>query len=274
MKKRLYIIAGITGAVGNALLSRLAREEDAIVYGISRRAKPFTAFLDPDRKKLVARTIICSVAGLEDAAIDHFVGSIDVQAFRSITYLHALGHFPFEVDQDGSHRVEYDANGDGINDLTYDLSYRVFRSFTTSLRTVGDGASIAGSAFIIGSIIDKYRPREHQSWWRTFDLVRTYMQGGASIGYGMHLVNVSSVICAHEVITRPYVFTATDADIRYWLAPEELANFIVTQDGLPDAHDGFREYDLFHKRPDVTHRYFDTKPFRKRKIGELYGGPR
>lgn len=269
--KKLYIISGITGAVGNALLAEVAKEPGAVVYGISRKGKEYVTFVNSRTGLLQTHTFICSLGELEDATIKSFLGLIDVNTYSSVTYVHALGHFPFEVNRDGEHQVLNDKNGDGIDDLTYDLSFRVFKTVTSRLKTICEKHQVPVAAFIIGSITDKFRLKEHQSWWRTFDLIRTYMKETAGQGFGMHLVNVSSVICSHEIITRPYVFIDTDADMRFWLAPSELAGYISAQLKGTSAFSGFQEHDLFHERPDLNKDYFSAVPFRHRKMKELFG---
>lgn len=271
MNKKLYIVSGVTGAVGNAFLARVAKEEGSVVYGISRKGERYQAFVDPLTGLLHSKTFVCSLGSYDDESIEGFLNLINVEAYDSIVYLHAIGYFPFEISKDGKHEVSQDLDGDGINDLTYDLSYRVFKSVTVGLKELHDKSHVPVTSIIIGSVADKYRPKEHESWWKTLGLTRTYMRKAVGSGFGMHLVNISSVVCAHEIITRPYVFIDTDADLRFWLSPSQLADYIVITLDKAGAAKGFHEHNLFNAWPSFDNNYYSPVPFKRRKMRELFG---
>ena len=102
-------------------------------------------------------------------------------------------------------------------------------------------------------------------------MTKKYMQKVAGKDSAMHLVNISSVLCSHEIATRPFVFIDTDADPAYWLAPAELATYLEKEMGKRNFFNGFHEHEVFKKRPDITHEYFSVKVFKERKMSELFG---
>ena len=98
-KKELVIVAGVTGAIGNALLAKYA--PNAVVYGISRKALPYINFIDPNTTKLYPNTFICTIGELNEENINTLINSIDIDKFSSITYFHSVGLYPFEINSRG-----------------------------------------------------------------------------------------------------------------------------------------------------------------------------
>lgn len=265
--KRLYIISGVTGALGNALLSRLLQDEDAVVYGISRQARPWSDFVC--EQKLPEQSFICSVGNLSANDVEAFIKAIDARAFSSILYVHGLGSFPFEIDRSGKHIVENDADGDGINDLTYNLMYTKFTAFLKPLKNLS--VSLPVAAFIFGSLADMHEPAAHRSWWHTMLKVKKYMRSHATKTFGLHVVNISSLLCSHELISRPFVFTATDADPRYWLQPIDLADSLIAQFQSPSLFSGYNERNIYNRKPGFDANYYsDNGDFTLRKTRELF----
>ena len=43
---KLVIISGVSGALGNTFLSKYGRQNNVVVYGISRKAVNFSKFID------------------------------------------------------------------------------------------------------------------------------------------------------------------------------------------------------------------------------------
>ncbi len=271
MKKQLYIIPGISGAVGNALLAQVLQDPHAVVYGVSREAKAYTGFINPETEFLYPKTFICSLGSIQDAQIKDFVTSIDFSSFNKVMCVHALGHFPFEINKKGEHVVNHDYDGDGINDITLDLSCRIFKSFTTEIRKVTNKEKKPFASVLFGSIVDQYRLKEHESWWKVMKMTKKYMHKAAGKHSAMHLVNISSILCSHEIATRPFVFIDTDADPAYWLAPAELATYLEKEMKKRNFFSGFHEHVVYKKRPDITHGYFSAKVFKERKMSELFG---
>ena len=129
--KKLVIISGITGAIGNALLAKYSKQESTVIYGISRRAINLNNFINPKNNKFYLNTFICSLAETTaqdyETSYNEFINLVDFASFSEIIYIHALGVYPFEANKTGEYIVEYDADGDGIDDRCTFLSYNLFR---------------------------------------------------------------------------------------------------------------------------------------------------
>jgi hypothetical protein len=262
--KTLVIINGVTGAIGTACLARFSHQKETVVYGLSRRAPHFKDFsqggLLPDR------TLICSVGDMVSAYdAKTFTSAINTNLYEKIVYIHALGVYPFELDHSGNIKVSNDENGDGIDDRVVRLSYDAFFVMSDALASLGKPLS----ALIFGGIADKHEPAVHTSWWSVFNSVRNTMLERISIHekISYHLLNISSVICPNEILTRPFVFLNTDADPRFWLMPHEVADK-AAELTLSDKT-GFVETDLYHVSDYYHSGYFKDEHFTKRKMAEL-----
>lgn len=267
-KKELVIITGITGAIGNALLAKYA--PNAIVYGISRKGLHNSNFINPETSRLYPKTFICSIGELNAKNIHTFIESIDINQFSSIIYFHLIGLYPFEINNKGEHWVENDKNGDGINDITHNLTYEIFKIFSLKIKSLAKISGISGRSLIFGGIADKHEPIVHYSWWQTMKKTRNYMKKNASENFGFHIINISSVSCSHEIITRPFIFIHTDAQIKYWLDPSELINKIIQKNKSKKSFSGFHEYEIFNKVPRFNGSYYNDNLFTPRKVAELY----
>lgn len=81
------------------------------------------------------------------------------------------------------------------------------------------------------------------------------------------ILNISSVICPHEIIARPFVFQNTNADPIFWLMPHEVAERVVAL--IFSKKNGFVEDELFHKADYYEKDYFTGTKFTNRKKAEL-----
>lgn len=266
--KNLVIISGITGAIGNAFLYEYAKKENTVIYGLSRKGASLNDFLKNEATQLPAKTLITNIGELTTENIENFVKTIPTQEFESITYVHALGLFPFEINPTGESVVENDKDNDGINDEVKHLSHDVFVQMVTSLEK---NVNTKIATVFFGSLSDHFKPTAHQSWWKTKSLVKKFMQS-KSATIGSNIIDISSVICTHEIITRPFVFTNTDAEIKYWLSPVELTHrfFDQIKKSNIDIFKGFREFEIFNKKPGFKVEYYEDVNFTNQKIQEIY----
>ncbi|MBP6856175.1 MAG: hypothetical protein KBC42_02455 [Candidatus Pacebacteria bacterium] len=267
MKKNLIIISGVTGAIGNALLAKFGREENTIVYGISRQAVSMNQFVDTLSGKLFDSTLIGSIGTLERKSYESFATLVDYSKFGSVSYIHAVGLYPFEVNFDGKHYVENDNDGDGIDDRVNQLTYEYFTGMVNALAFTKKDTTVNFKALIFGGIADIHQPIVHESWWRTIIKTKDFMKSSAK-NISMHILNISSVLCAHEIVTRPFVFCKTDADPKYWLSAYEVAD--KTFELLMNDECGFYETDLFHFNPTFREGYYQDRKFTPRKVNELF----
>jgi hypothetical protein len=264
-KKQLIIIAGITGALGNSLLAKYSKTKNTICYGISRKSENIKNFINPQNKKLPLSTIIFSLSEMDNNNYSNFIKSIDFEKFSEIKYIHALGLYPFEIDKNGKHTVENDLDKDGINDTCKFLTYNVFKFITSNLQKY---SKIKIKSLIFGSITDKHKPLAHQSWWKTISQVKEYMKYNSNKNHKMFILNISSVICTHEIITRPHVFTQTNANPMYWLTPEEVADKVEKM--LKKTKYRYSEQSMYHIDPNFKPGYYTDEKFNIQKIRELF----
>jgi hypothetical protein len=101
------------------------------------------------------------------------------------------------------------------------------------------------NAVIFGGLADRHHPMVHQSWWRTIEETKKWAKEFVDGHAHTKIVcaNISSVLCPHEIITRPFVFIKTDADPRSWLSPYKLTQYLTRQ--LGNLPDGFSEIEHF-----------------------------
>lgn len=262
--KKLVIISGVTGAIGSALFAEFGQHKNTVVYGISRKASSAMSFMR--NGKLPLSTLICSIESLD--AYGKLFKSIDYSTVSEIVYIHALGLYPFEVDSQGKLKIDNDKDGDGIND---DVVKLTLESFSNATRGLQDNWKGILKCVIFGGIADKHHPVVHQSWWKVMEMTKDYMwnQVKSNPRLSMILVNISSVLCPHEVITRPFVFTDTDAKKEYWLHPYKLARFVY--DTIKKSLPGFIEVEKYNIKPNFSvNDYYMDNNFTPRKVKELY----
>lgn len=265
--KTLFIIPGVSGAIGMGLLANLYRKEKVIVYGFSRKALNFRNFLKKDGGLLPQKNFISNIDDITDrSCIQAFVQKINTENIEKIVYIHALGLFPFEVDENGNFLLENDDDADGINDNVMKLNFQSFYYFIKELKNLGKPLK----AVVFGSLADKFETRVHSSSWKTMAYLKRFAFDFTKKNdtVDIHVLNISSVICPHEVITRPFVFINTDADPSFWLTPEELTFEVIRITNLPGS--GFSESDFFHKADYFFDGYYNHQVFTERKVCELH----
>ena len=265
--KKLVIIHGVTGAIGSACFGLFASQKDTIVYGISRKAKDFSEFCVDEN--LPMKTLICSISETSAARMAlEFADAISTEKFDQISYIHAVGLYPFEIDSKGNKIIQYDDDKDGIDDRCLYLTKILFTHFCS---TLAQATRKPFHAVLFGSLADEHKPIAHTSWWKSIEKLKEnllYRQKNGATEI-VSLVNISSVLCPNELITRPFVFTATDANPHYWLQPIEVAQF-VEKILKKKRVKKFKEYFLFKKVPKFDKEYYEDHKFTPRKVAELY----
>jgi hypothetical protein len=260
--KQLIIINGVTGAIGGSCLAQFSRDPNNTIYGLSRRALHYSAFFQSGT--MPDATLICS-AGEASSELPELLKKIDVSLYKRIIYIHALGIYPFEIHTDGTVMVKNDHDRDGIDDRVTHLTYDAFFMALSALQK----KKIPAHALIFGGLADKYKPAVHQSWWKTINKVRKQCKrlvdedGSLTIT----LLNISSTICPNELIDRPFVFCDTDANPRFWLMPNEIAEKVERLTSKKRC--GFHECELFHPATYYRKGYYHDRRFTARKKREL-----
>lgn len=263
--KILVIINGVTGAVGTACLARFSREHNLTIYGLSRKANFFNIFVK--NEKLPDNSLICSIGDIANKNdCNKFVEAINISLYEKIIYIHAVGVYPFEIDSNGNIKVSNDDDNDGIDDRVLNLSYNAFFAMSDELRKTSKSIN----SIIFGSIADKYEPIIHKSWWTVMKKIKENMNKiileDKNINF--FILNISSVICPHEIITRPFVFQNTNANPHFWLMPHEVAEETAMLT-FSDLNKRLTEQDLFHNADYYQDDYFSDSKFTERKKSEL-----
>ena len=261
--KKLIIINGATGALGSACYAQFTRNPQNTIYCLSRSALHYKGFLKagimPDA------TLACSVGEDILKGYCRLLNKINFSIYKEVVYVHAIGKYPFEISPDGTIEVTGDDDQDGINDLVTELSHDLFLGVLSRLIK----KNVRVQALIFGGLADKYKPLVHQSWWKTMEKieVRSREVVAKNKKIGVTLLNISSVACLNELITRPFVFTDTNAKSDSWLMPHEVARKVdfLTSDNFR----GFRERELYHKARYYRKGYFVNRNFTARKKREL-----
>jgi hypothetical protein len=262
--KTLIIINGVTGAIGSACLARFSREHDTAIIGLSRKAPDIDTFT---KKGILPDTsLLCSIGDITQKSTGvRLTERIDKTRYKKIIYIHAVGVYPFEFDTAGNVSVSHDDDNDGIDDRVLHLSYDAFFAMTDVLKETG----LEVKALILGSISDKFRPTVHTSWWTVMEKIKVRMkeitEKEENISYVV--LNISSVICPHEMLTRPFVFQNTNADPRFWLMPHEVAERVHAL--VCSKKTGCIEDEIFHKADYYEDDHFSEEKFITRKMNEL-----
>ena len=263
--RSLVIVSGVTGAIGSAVLAEYGRKKNVVIYGISRQASNMRQFINRDTRKLHQRTLICSIDEVTEKSYQDFISLIDFSGFSEVIYVHALGLYPFEVDHNGNYVTENDYDGDGINDKCMFLTYTLFKTVTSKIAEL---TNVPLKCAIFGGLSDKHNPRAHKSWNHVIEKAKKYMMASAKKNISMLALNISSVICSHELITRPFAFINTDADHTYWLSPWEVGRKVAKELGRMEG--GYCETEIFNHNPNFRNGYYNDKNFTPRKVLEIY----
>lgn len=269
MRQTLVILSGITGAIGSAVLAEYGRKRNTVIYGISRQAHHIEDFLNEETGKLYQRTLVCSVGEVTEKSYHKFIDLIDFSAFSEVIYVHALGIYPFEVDHSGNYITEHDYDGDGIDDRCIFLTYTLFKSITSRIAEL---INIPLKCVIFGGLSDKHNPKAHKSWNYVIGKTKKYMLATARQNISMLVLNISSVVCSHELITRPFAFINTDANHSYWLSPWEVGKKVAKE--LKKMEGGYCETEIFNHNPQFQNGYYEDKNFTPRKVLEIYNQER
>ena len=268
---KLLIINGVTGALGNALFGQAVQSQDVIVYGLSRQALPWRQMLLHGSMKLPHSTLLTSLGkNIEDEdSIRGFLGAINFSHFSSVWYCHAVGIMPFEVDEQGRHAVSNDDDNDGIDDRVMKLTGLAFLRMA---RALAQATSAPVAVLSFGALSDVWGVSAHKSGIEAIKVAKA----GLNEAFRMYehlsggVLNISSVACAHEILTRPFVCAQVNAKLNYWLTPWEVAAKCI--DIFKDAKRGtLLEEDFFRPLPTFNAAaYYEDTRFTRQKMLELY----
>jgi len=265
--KKIIIINGVMGVIGSPIFSYFAEQGEHIIYGISRRGLYFEEYLNTNSGKLFEKNLVFSVADYKkdnyEIDIDNFVEALPD---LPIVFIHTMGEYVTEMNRSGEIKVNNDNDGDGIDDNVKRLTYDVSMSFCKKLSQLKSQVTFVQ----IGSLSDKYRIDIHGSWLRSMDLLKCDLKNLCEKyqNFNALILNVSSVLTPKELIDRPFVSLKTNADMRYWLPPVEIARFIDGYTGTEKKR--LNEEELYRKWPNITQDHFSLESYKIRRSKELF----
>jgi NADP-dependent 3-hydroxy acid dehydrogenase YdfG len=262
-KKRLVIIAGVTGSIGQEVLRHYLVDKNTIVYGISRKGVSVDGFNTLPLHNLVVNTDLRSIE-----SIKNFVSKIADKEFKEVTYYHVVGEFKTEINQSLDVVVENDQDKDGINDSVFSLVAQAYITMTTELNNISLKNNTRLDIVSFGSLVDKYNIPCFQSFTKSRGIVKRFSQSlqKSNKNLNIYLFETSTLLAADELIERPFIF-ATDVSPVYWITPFELVTKAL---GFIALEKGFVEKDIYLANPNFSEDYFDPQITYKRRIKELY----
>ena len=258
--KKLVVIAGVTGSIGQEILRHYLVDNSTVVYGVSRKG-----FLMDQFGLFPAHNMIINVDLHNTEDIKRFVSKIPAKEFKEISYYHVVGEFKTEINKDLEVIVENDQDGDGINDQVFSLVARAYMTMVTELGIVADKNNSKFNVVSFGSLADKYHIPCFQSFSKSREIVKNFSKK-LSKSINVYLFETSTLLAADELLERPFIFT-TDVSPVYWITPLELVTKAL---GFIALEKGFVEKDIYLANPNFSNNYFDAEVTYKRRIKELY----
>ncbi len=229
LEKKLILIAGATGGIGNAFYQYFVKQPHNQCLGIGRKEG-----YGPGHIKLDL---------LNAEKVKETVEQMDLQNTSEILCIHTIGIDKFEF----SGKPDIDQDGDGIDDEVYASNVRTFTNLAHPLIDRSLKMKIAVHFVGVASISDIYKVPFWQSYSRSKDELRKFMRQTPSNVRGT-MLNVSSVNTNLEQYHRPF------AERTYWLYPDDLVTKaipLIERTGIK-----YVEADIFNPSPDYTPDYF------------------
>lgn len=259
--KKLIIISGVTGSMGQEFLRKYIIEPNTIIYGISRKGIPIHDF-----KSLPNHNLIVNVDLTNNSDIHSFVSKIPKQQYESISYFHLVGEFKTELDEKGKIIIENDIDGidNDVRSLVADTyKYIVSNIIESELIKIKKINIIS-----FGSLADPYKLNCFQSFWKSREIVKNYSrsikQKYSNINF--YLFNTSTLCAADEMLERPFIF-GTNVNPQFWITPYELVQRVS---GHLISEKGFVERDIYVPNPYFSKDYFTEQKTHIRRVKELY----
>lgn len=261
--KKLVIIAGVTGSIGQELLRHYLLDKNTIVYGLSRRGVSMDQF-----SALPEHNLIINVDMYSDSKISEFVSKIPKSSFEKITYYHLLGEFKTEINEKLEIVVENDLDGDGIDDEVYKLVAHAYKTMTSHLNDLSVKNNSELDIVSFGSLADRHGVPCFQSFGKSREIVKNFSQEmfKNNENLNVYLFDTSTILAADEMLERPFIF-ATQVNPAYWITPLELVNRTIS---FISSQKGFVEKDIYLVNPNFSNDYFNAEITYKRRVKELF----
>lgn len=240
--KKIILIAGATGKMGEEFSKVFMKKQDFYVVKISSKNKKGYFFCNLYDKKNIQKS----------------VKLLSLSKYKEIYIIHSVGKFKFEDHHDLNLKIDY--NKLEINDDIFKSNFTTFKNLSeTIIEESREGQKIIFCAF--GSISDRYAIPWWQSYSKSKNLLREYMHSLIAKNIRCVFINVSSTEKREERIY---------ADKKYWLKCKE-----VVKRSLPtilNPLSNFQEIDIIKINPKYNINYFkNLKLIRNTWLKQLYG---
>ncbi|PIN92865.1 hypothetical protein COU54_05325 [Candidatus Pacearchaeota archaeon CG10_big_fil_rev_8_21_14_0_10_31_24] len=253
--RKTFIIAGVNGDIGQEFAKSLSKY--GRVYGISRSSRKMSDF---DYTHLVADF-------LNPEQIKESFEKIELS--DDITYIHLIGKFLFE---DENHPI-VDRNGDGINDVIYDINCKTFKNaLPVLLDLLKEESKRKLKVISISAVMDLYDLPFFNSFTKSKDELRKEFRVvyGAQSNYGRVsslMINVATVKGHQLSEERPFM---SEEDKAFCLSPKEVID--QSLEHILDSRNGCIEISLVKPNPSFGNSdYLDIAVVKKRWYRDMYG---
>lgn len=244
MSKKLILIPGATGKMGETFLQKFSKMKDYEVVGITSNQTNKNANLQYANL-------------LKEKDIEDFLSRIDFSSLEEIILIHSIGPFIFEEKG----LPQKDKNKDGIDDKTYELNFLTFKNIVDSLVKKLKNKNALLTLVAFGSISDRYNVPWWQSYSKTKNILRKFMRNSINKKTRAVFINVGSTEKEEE---RPF------ADKKYWLTCKEVVKKSMKSILNKDLF--WQEIDIFKPSPDYYEGFFeDHESLKKRWMQDMYG---
>ncbi len=240
--KKLVIVAGAAGEIGQAYIKKLLEKEIEVLAILRNKDLSF------ENNNL--RKIKINLDNEVD--IDEKLSDIDIDSYGQIIYLHTIGVDKF--DPRGYPEIKkmktipediYDTN---VNSFKY--LYRYLYRYL--LKRINNNGNQKLKVAIIAGAADKHTPFVIESFCESKFILREYIRSGIEL-YPEKVsglsINITSTITDSALKVRPF------AELTYWLTPKEVAERSI--DSLLESRNGYNQIDVIKHSPLFTENYYE-----------------
>jgi NADP-dependent 3-hydroxy acid dehydrogenase YdfG len=260
--KKIIIIAGVTGSMGQEFLRKYLLVSDTLIYGISRKGAHVSDFsFLPDHHMII------NVDLTNKTEIESFVEKIPKQEYESISYFHLVGEFKTELTSEGKVVVEH-SDVDGIDKTVRVLVADAYKHMVSAIISSSLCTIEKINIVSFGSLADPHKLGCFQSFWKSRNLVKEFSLNirEKHQNSNFYLFNTSTLCAADEMLERPFIF-ATPVNPQFWITPHDLVQRVSE---YIDFEKGFVEHDIYVSNPLFNKDYFTEQKTHIRRVRELY----
>ncbi len=242
MSKKLVIIPGITGRMGQEYFLKFKKSKEYEVVGLSTKKS---------REKYIYS---CNLENKKD--IGFFLKKVRLENYKEIIVIHCVGKFKFE----GEKSLKELRSKNYLDKEIYNSNFITFKNLAEGLLKIKkENQKVVFCAF--GSISDRYTIPWWISYSKSKNILRKYMRDIVGGNIRCVFVNVSSTEKEEE---RPF------ADKTFWLSCKEVVEKSFTS--IINRKLIFQEIDIIKINPNYSKTYYTNyKKIKKIWMHDLYG---